>query len=203
MAGLTALQLGLFEAGKKAFGRSIMEEEGLGPVHNMVSCAACHSNPIGGSGSISVSMFGRADERGFDPLYELGGPLLQGAAIRPECEEQIPREANVTTERITTSALGAGLIEAVADASIVRLAELSSAGITGRVHWVAALEDPPGRAKRVGRFGWKCQIATVLSFSAVAARDELGFTNALLPTEMAPNGDRSLIRKYDRVPDPE
>ncbi len=203
LAGLTPLQLGLFGAGKKAFVRSITEEEGLGPAHNLVSCAACHSNPVGGSGSISVTMFGRVDENGFNPLKELGGPLLQGAAIRPECEEHMPREANVSAERITTSTLGAGLIEAVADSSIARLAESSSTKITGRVHWVTALEDAPGSAKRVGRFGWKCQIATVLSFSAAAAANELGFTNHLLPTEVAPNGNRALIEKCDSVPDPE
>ena len=203
LAGLTPFQLGLFEAGKEAFVRSITEEEGLGPAHNLVSCAACHGNPVGGSGSISVTMFGRADENGFDPLKRLGGPLLQGGAIRPECAEHMPREANVSAERMTTSALGAGLIEAVSDSSIARLAESSSTDITGRVHWVTALEDTPGSAKRVGRFGWKCQIATVLSFSAVAARNELGFTNHLLPTESAPNGNRSLIEKCDSVPDPE
>ena len=203
LAGLTPFQLGLFEAGKDAFVRSITEEEGLGPIHNLVSCAACHGNPVGGSGSISVTMFGRADENGFDPLKRLGGPLLQGGAIRPECAEHMPREANVSAERMTTSALGAGLIEAVSDSSIARLAESSSTDITGRVHWVTALEDTPGSAKRVGRFGWKCQIATVLSFSAVAARNELGFTNHLLPTESAPNGNRSLIEKCDSVPDPE
>ena len=87
--------------------------------------------------------------------------------------------------------------------SIARLAESSSTKITGRVHWVAALEDAPGSAKRVGRFGWKCQIATVLSFSASAATNELGFTNHLLPTEAAPNGNRALLEKCDSVPDPE
>ena len=203
LAGLTPVQLGLFEAGKEAFVRSISEEEGLGPIHNLVSCAACHSNPVGGSGSITVTMFGRADEGRFDLLKELGGPLLQAESIRPECGEHVPPEANVTAERITTSALGAGLIEAVADESIARLAESSSKETTGRVHWVAALEDPPDSAKRVGRFGWKCQIATVLSFSAAAARNELGFTNYLLPTEAAPNGNRSLLEKCDGVPDPE
>ncbi|NNM26656.1 MAG: hypothetical protein HKO59_11855, partial [Phycisphaerales bacterium] len=48
--------------------------------------------------------------------------------------------------------------------------------------------EAPG-VPRVGRFGWKSILPTILSFSADAARNELGLTNRLLPDELDPNGD--------------
>jgi CxxC motif-containing protein (DUF1111 family) len=56
---------------------------------------------------------------------------------------------------------------------------------------------------RVGRFGWKNQHATLLSFSADAYLNEMGITNRFFPTENAPNGDAALLARFDRVADPE
>ena len=53
------------------------------------------------------------------------------------------------------------------------------------------------------RFGWKAQVATVLSFSGDAALNEMGITNALVPDENAPNGDPVLLADCDDVSDPE
>jgi len=204
LAGLTPYQLARFEAGREAFSRVLRPEHGLGPVHNLVSCRVCHSNPTGGSGTISVTMFGmNTDDGGFDPLTDLGGPLLQGEYIDDSCAERIPREANVIAERITSSTLGAGLIEAIPDEAIRTIADNQPPGLRGRVHWVRPLEAPADSALRPGRFGWKSQIATVYSFSAVAAHHELGITSRLLPEEVPPGGDAGLALECDRVPDPE
>jgi hypothetical protein len=67
---------------------------------------------------------------------------------------------------------------------------------------VTPLETPLG-APRVGRFGWKAQVATALTFSGDAALNELGITNRLVPTENAPNGNQALLIQYDLIPDPE
>ncbi|MFM8817636.1 MAG: di-heme oxidoredictase family protein, partial [Phycisphaerales bacterium] len=75
-------------------------------------------------------------------------------------------------------------------------------GISGRVHWVHPLEDPEGPL-RAGRFGGKAQGATGRSFSADAARNEMGITNRLIPTENAPNNDTSRLAGCDQVPEPE
>jgi len=203
LAGLSTEQLVLFHAGKKAFMRVFTPEDGLGPAHNLFSCGACHSNPTGGSGSITITMFGRADESGFDPLRELGGPILQAESIRPECAEQIPREANVIAQRITTSVLGGGLIEAIPDAAIEALATADSARRTGRVHRVKVVGPGQASLRRVGRFGWKSQFATLEDFSASAALNELGITNRLFPQEAPPGGDAALAQRCDAVPDPE
>ena len=52
-----------------------------------------------------------------------------------------------------------------------------------------------GGALRVGRFGWKAQHASLLSFSADAYLNEMGITSRLLPDEIA--------TRCDAVPDPE
>jgi CxxC motif-containing protein (DUF1111 family) len=42
---------------------------------------------------------------------------------------------------------------------------------------------------RVGRFGWKAQVATLLTFSADASLNEMGLTSRFLTQENAPNGN--------------
>jgi len=203
LADLSTEQLERFQAGKAAFTRMITAEEGLGPVHNLTGCGVCHSNPLGGSGTITIIMFGRRGANGYDPLYELGGPRFHGESISPQCRETIPRQADVIAPRITSSMLGAGLMEAVPDVAILARAGDPKTDVHGRAHWVRPLEGSEGNALRVGRFGWKGHHATILSFNATAARDELGLTNRLIPEEHAPNGDKSLARLCDEVADPE
>jgi hypothetical protein len=202
--GLTALELQRFEQGKIDFANVLDTASGLGPIFNQISCANCHNNPVGGPGSTRVTRFGYDDGKGgFDPLNSLGGTLLQAGAIDAAVQEVIPAAANVTARRVTPSALGAGLVEAIDDADIAANETTPpSAAVSGRAHWVTPLETPTGPL-RVGRMGWKAQIATVLSFSGDAAQNELGFTNRLLPTENAPNGNAALLAVWDTVADPE
>ncbi|HEX6811373.1 MAG TPA: di-heme oxidoredictase family protein [Planctomycetota bacterium] len=204
LAGLTAAQQARFQAGRVDFSRQFSVPEGLGPIFNQSACSSCHNNPVGGPGSIEVFRFGFYDPKtGFDPMTSLGGTLLQAQTINVLCQEVIPPAANVTANRVTPSTLGIGLIEAIADADIAYHAtNPPSAQVSGRVHMVTPLETPTG-PQRVGRFGWKAQVATVLTFSGDATLNELGITNRLVPTENAPNGNQILLAQYDPVPDPE
>lgn len=202
--GLTPAELQRFQAGRADFTQVFSVAMGLGPIFNQSSCASCHNNPIGGPGSITVTRFGYTDSKGgFDPLAALGGSLLQAQAIDVACQEVVHPSANTTATRVTTSVLGLGLLEAIPDAAIVaRETNPPSAAVSGRVRWVPMLEAPSAPL-RAGRFGWKAQLATVLSFSGDAAQNELGFTNRLLPTENAPNGNTALLQVWDSLPDPE
>ncbi len=202
--GLTGTEAARWQAGRQDFTRVMTVQDGLGPIFNQTSCASCHNNPVGGPGSITVTRFGYTDGKGnFDPLTALGGSLLQQAGINPACVETVPAAANTTATRVTTSSLGIGLIEAIPDAAIAaRELTPPSANVSGRVHWVHLLEAPTAPL-RAGRFGWKSQLATVLSFSGDAAQNELGITNRLLPTENAPNGNSTLLSQFDTRPDPE
>ncbi|MFZ9880677.1 MAG: di-heme oxidoredictase family protein, partial [Phycisphaerales bacterium] len=179
---------------------------GLGPVMNKSNCASCHSNPLGGWGSIATTRFGGEDKGEYYPMEELGGSLLQILSISDSCREFLPPEATVVATRMTNASMAYGLIEAIPDAAIAANEDANDTngdGISGRVHWVLPLESSPSSPLRAGRFGWKAQVATVLSFSGDATRNELGITNALIPTESAPNGDMALLASCDMVADPE
>ncbi len=203
LSGLTTTELQRFDAGKTDFTHTFQVGEGLGPIFNQASCASCHNNPVGGPGSIKVFRFGFYDAKGvgWDPLTSLGGSLQQLNTINVAYQEVIPPEANVTAQRVTPSILGDGLIEAIADADIqARETTPPSANVSGRARMVVPLETPAG-TPRVGRFGWKAEVATLLSFSGDASLNEIGFTNRLLGTESAANGVPP--GAYDTVPDPE
>ncbi len=201
LRGLTADELARFQAGKSLYFTPIPLADGLGPIFNKAACFGCHGTPIGGSGMFTVTRFGHDDGITFDPLTELGGPLLQSRANDDACLEEIPAEANVIAERAVNGSFGYGLVEAIPDADLIAL-EQDPPGISGRAHMVDTLEDPG--VLRVGRFGWKAQIATILSFSADAALNEMGLTNRFLQVENDPNGIREPnIEDCDTTADPE
>lgn len=205
--GLTPSELLRFVDGKASFEQVFVAETGLGPIFNKESCANCHNNPVGGSGGQTVTRFGVIDEKGggFDPLDSQGGSLLQQQSIDPvNCGEVVPGNANLQSLRVTPSILGFGLAEAIEDADLSANADPNDTnpadGVSGRVHMVQPLEGGP---MRVGRFGWKAQVATVLTFSGDAALNEMGITNDLVPMENAPNGNLAALSMCDDVPDPE
>ena len=134
----------------------------------------------GGSSGVTVTLFARFVDGKFDPLTELGGPLLQSRANSEDCQEEIPPEANVIINRVTRGWLGYGLIEAIDDDDIIAL-ENEKGEVSGRVHWTEALENPG--VLRPGRFGWKGQLPSILSFAASASVGEMGFTNRLVMQE--------------------
>ena len=202
LAGLTKAQTDAFTTGLDEFTNEEKPETGLGPIFNKTSCVACHSAPApGGSGVQTVTRFGQTGGGHFDPLADLGGSLLQALAIDPDAQEIVPPEANVTALRQSTPLFGLGLIEAIPDATIERLAARPAHnGIAGRA---AHITDVVSGAERVGRFGWKGQQATLLAFAGDAYRNEMGITNRFFPTENAPNGDAAKLAKWDKVADPE
>src|SRR5207302_1700092 len=84
LPGLTAAELARFKDGKAAFEEVEAVEDGLGPVFNEASCAACHVGPgtaIGGSNARLETRFGRTVNGHFDPMAEFGGSLIQDRGI--------------------------------------------------------------------------------------------------------------------------
>ncbi|MBX3355411.1 MAG: hypothetical protein KF724_06905 [Phycisphaeraceae bacterium] len=202
IAGLTPDELDRFFKGRQRYQHNFTVAEGLGPIFNKVGCAECHTNPIGGWGQITVTRFALEEKKSFDDLAWLGGPVHQVGSIDPDCEEIIPPIANVIAKRVTNSSLAFGLIEAIPDADILANADpfdSNADGISGRVHWVEPVEARG--TLRAGRFGWKAQVATVLTFSADAALNEIGITNRFFPHENAPNGDLDRLANCDQIPD--
>jgi CxxC motif-containing protein (DUF1111 family) len=202
LPGLNRRELEEFLDGKEDFEDSETEEGGLGPIFNRESCATCHSAPVtGGASEINVTRFGRTENGVFNPLASLGGSLQQDHEINAVLHEVVPTEANVVAQRNSTPLFGLGLIEAIPDAQILRNERRRPVdGVMGKVGRVA--DAATGRTL-IGRFGWKAQQATLLSFAGDAYLNEMGITNRLFPVENAPNGDVQLLSQYDTVADPE
>ena len=202
LPGLTRDQLEDFIEGLGEFQAVEDAEGGLGPIFNNTSCAICHSVPaIGGSSASLVTRFGRTEGGHFDPLTQLGGSLLQSQALDPGILEKVPAEATIVVQRQSTALFGLGLIEAIPDAAILDLAKRQKQdGVLGRA---AMVDDVATGQTRVGRFGWKAQQATLLSFAGDAYLNEMGVTSRLFPTENAPNGDQEKLALFDHVADPE
>jgi CxxC motif-containing protein (DUF1111 family) len=201
---LTAEQQQAFEDGREEFREKEKVEDGLGPVFNTNSCAACHDSPaIGGDSTIVETRFGTIDHKQVDPLLSGGGSLLQTDGIgrtKDGCEfvgETLPDDA-IVAGRKTTPLFGLGLIEAIPDNALSQLAAQQPPAIRGRVHQVKDVGQPT----RPGRFGHKAQAATPLQFSGDAYLNEMGITSPNFPQENCPNGDCSLLR-CDPVADPE
>ncbi|MEQ1513959.1 MAG: di-heme oxidoredictase family protein [Lysobacteraceae bacterium] len=202
LPNLTPEQLTAFATGLNAFNVAETPAGGLGPIMNNRSCVACHAQPaVGGGSGIRVTRFGQTSSGAFDPMESLGGSLLQQNSIDPRILEIVPATATVSIQRQSTPLFGMGLIEAIPDETILGNAERQqSLGLNGVPSLVV---DIVSGQTRVGRFGWKAQLATVLAFSGDAFLNEMGITNRLFPNENAPNGNTVLLAQFDRVRDPE
>jgi hypothetical protein len=197
------VELQRFNLGRQLFGRPLTIQDGLGPIMNKSNCSSCHTNPVGGWGSIAVTHFGIDNKGEFEPYPGESQSLFQLLAVSQSCAELVPADATIVRSRVTNSSMAFGLVEAIPDSAIAAGADPQDSngdGISGRVHWVVPLEAPSG-PPRAGRFGWKAQVATVLTFSADAARNEMGFTNRLEPAENAPNNDVARLQQCDPVED--
>ena len=155
---LSPEELARFESGLQAYSTPVTIEEGLGPIYNKRFCGACHSQPLGGAGVITVINFGRFSNNTFDPLEHLGGPVLQSEVI-PGVDlacgpEDVPNLTNVVTPRLTLGTLGYGLIEAIPEDEILAGADpedLDNDGIRGIARMVMPREDlgMPGAVEAV------------------------------------------------------
>lgn len=202
LPGLSLTELQVFVDGRNDFVQVETIATGLGPVFNNVSCVACHQQPaVGGSSRITVTRYGRSVNGVFDPLTARGGTLLHQFAINPAVREVIPPEANVVAHRRTTPLFGLGLIEAIPDSVIRQNAQLAKPdGVKGKI---STITDVASGRPRVGRFGWKAQHATLLSFAADAYLNEMGITSRFFPHDIAPNGNTNVLHLFDTVADPE
>lgn len=171
--------------------------DGLGPVFNAVGCGECHATPIiGGSSQTVERRAGNWDGRVF--TEHPGGSLIQDRSLFPELQERVLTGNNVLAFRSSLSVLGLGFVEAIDSNTIAAIAASQPAAVRGQIIQVPVLEAAPG-TMRVGRFGWKNQQASLLSFSADAYSNEMGISTPMLPVEQLSNG-RAIPRNQDPFP---
>ena len=178
--------------------------DGLGPLYNAQSCRECHQSPVSGAASqVAELRVGHQGPEGHFRNPEIsiahgaevisGRSLVNDRAICPnaafpdhEIQERVPDTETIRTFRLSLSLLGDGFVEAVADQTFIDLAEqqckASHRKICGQVLQVPIVEAPGQMS--VGRFGWKDQHASLLSFAGDAYLNEMGITNRLQPDEV-------------------
>ena len=205
LPNITPAESGAFASGKVAFSTAETPDEGLGPVFNDVSCAACHTGPksaIGGNTTRTEIRFGTITNGAFDALAQLGGSLIQSQGIGSDgivastactgvsfAGEQVPAAATITALRRTTPLFGLGLVDATPDPTFRQLAATearNTPATAGMANLVDKIEQH--QQNTVGRFGWKAQNATLHIFAGDAYVNEMGITNPTFPDENCPQG---------------
>ena len=178
--------------------------DGLGPLFNAQSCRECHQNPVSGGASQVMEL--RVGHKGKDGQFQnsdipinhgsetiKGRSLINLRAICPnaafpttEIQERVPESETIRSFRTSLNLLGDGLVEAVDDSTLITLAKSQCkqdrGKICGLILYVPIVESPG--VTRVGRFGWKNQQASLLSFSGDAYVNEMGITSRLFPDEV-------------------
>jgi len=208
LRGLTPDLLARFEAGKAVFQRDFDPREGLGPVFNDTSCAKCHDQgAIGGGSDTLETRYGQVIDGVFNSLTQFDGQLLHSKGIGlfngvDFVGEVVPAEANVVAQRRTNPLFGLGLVDAVPDQSLMDLAQFQQEFTPETAGRALVLTDIFSGQPRVGRFGWKCQIGTVLTFSGNAFLNEMGITTPFFPYENPPGGDSALLNANPALTNP-
>jgi CxxC motif-containing protein (DUF1111 family) len=157
----------------------------------------CHQNPNSGAASqITELRVGHNDANGnfVNPTIFIndgkdtitGRSIVNDRAIGPQAQEHIPATENIRTLRAALNTLGDGFVEAIDDQTLIAISEQQPELSEGRIHGEvvqAPIFEAPGQT-RVGRFGWKDQHSSLLSFIADAYLNEMGITNRLRPVEV-------------------
>ena len=185
---------------------------GLGPVFNARACADCHQNPVsGGSSQFTEIRAGHVDGNG--NFVAATVPINDGAniianrsiindrALIPQAQEHIPDAENIRALRAALNTLGDGFVEAIDDKTLQAIAQHQIDVTEGRIHGEAVevpVLEAPGQT-RIGRFGWKDQHSSLLSFIGDAYLNEMGVTNRLRPKDVTTVG--KITSDPEDVPD--
>jgi hypothetical protein len=176
-----------FDDAAAEFGAHETEADGIGPVFNAAGCGECHIAPaLGGGSQIAERRAGFFDGTRF--IDHPGGSLIHDRSTTLSLlETVIESKTNVFTFRGSQSVYGDGYVEAIGNTTLQQIAAAQPTGMRGQIINVPVFEAP-GQT-RIGRFGWKAQQASLLSFSADAYLNEMGITSPMLPKENSSNGN--------------
>ncbi|HEX3762240.1 MAG TPA: di-heme oxidoredictase family protein [Kofleriaceae bacterium] len=198
--GFCATQVAM-DTARDAFSEVDTFQDGVGPVFNETSCLGCHENPRNQAGTASQVTELRAGHfDGTNFVDHPGGSLISDRANDRSIQEHILLGYEVQAVRVTPSIAGDGYVEAIDSNTLVAIATAQPPTQRGTMVQVPVLEAPG--TLRAGRFGWKNQHASLLSFAGDAYLNELGVTNRLFPTENTSNGVVVQGGPFDGKPDP-
>jgi CxxC motif-containing protein (DUF1111 family) len=165
---------GTFEGNKFIFSEREGIADGLGPTYNDVGCVECHQSID--VGAFSQSMEFRAGHLNGGTFVDApGGQLIHVRATDSDIVEHISTAETVKSFRVTLSTVGDGFIECISNTSLQNNVAAQPAAQRGTLSQVPVVEA--NNALRIGRFGWKAQQASLLSFAGDAYLNEMGITN--------------------------
>jgi CxxC motif-containing protein (DUF1111 family) len=170
----TARGNGRFEDNKFIFSERETVDDGLGPTYNDVGCVECHQSVD--TGAFSQAMEFRAGHISGGLFVDApGGQLVHARGTDSDIVEHITTGETVKTFRVTTSTLGDGFVECVSNTVLQNNVDAQPSAQRGTLTSVPVVEA--NNALRIGRFGWKAQHASLLSFAGDAYLNEMGITN--------------------------
>jgi len=170
----TARGNGRFEDNKFIFSERETIADGLGPTYNDVGCVECHQSVD--VGAFSQTMEFRAGHITNGAFVDApGGQLIHARGTDSDIVEHISTAETVKAFRVTTSTLGDGFVEALANATLENNVAAQPLAQRGTLTSVPVTEA--NNTLRHGRFGWKAQQASLLSFAGDAYLNEMGITN--------------------------
>jgi CxxC motif-containing protein (DUF1111 family) len=194
-----------FEDNKFIFEERESPEDGVGPTYNAQGCADCHQNPeTGGVSQIRELRAGHVAGGVF--VNPPGGQsLIQLRAVAAHIQERLDHAPfeDIRTFRTTLSVIGDGFVECIDSNTLVDIRNNQPPGFQGTIIQVPVAEAH--NAMRVGRFGWKNQHASLVSFSGDAYLNEMGITNPFDGNggRLENNSLGRSVAAYDTVEDPE
>lgn len=170
----TARGNGRFEDNKFIFSERETTDDDLGPTYNDVGCVECHQSVD--VGAFSQAMEFRAGHVTNGSFVDApGGQLIHARGTDSDVVEHISTAETVKAFRITLSTLGDGFVECLSNTALQNNVANQPLGQRGTLTTVPVVEA--NNQLRIGRFGWKAQQASLLSFSGDAYLNEMGITN--------------------------
>src|SRR2546423_7953016 len=103
-----------------------------------------------------------------------------------QAQERVPGAETIRARRMTTNLMGLGFVECISNTTLQNIPNGQPTGMKGQLATVPVAEAP-GQF-RIGRFGWKDQDASLVSFSSDAYLNEQGITNQFNLLETVPAG---------------
>jgi len=181
--GLTPEQLALHASGDNEFSQIFTPAEGLGPIFDQPSCNSCHVSNGKGNPSTVITRFAKVTGSIVDSLYNEGGPQLRPNAIPGFLGGTLPPDANVFSHRMPPIVMGQGLIQALADSSILANAYPHD-GVSGVPNYVNPtpffIPQPgqiPVNGQYLARFGKKAVRVSLQDMVVFALITEIGATS--------------------------
>jgi CxxC motif-containing protein (DUF1111 family) len=172
-----------------------------GPITRLTNNPALDANPAWAPDNSEIAF--TSTRSGSSHIWTMGidgsNPSLVSMTTGDQPAYSKDQGETIRTFRVSVNLLGDGFVEATDDSTLLSIRDNQPVAMRGTAISVPLLEAP-GQT-RIGRFGWKDSIPSLLSFSAGAYLNEMGITSPLQPAENTSLGRN--VMAFDLTPDPE